>query len=138
MGKYDMVEQVAVGEAANQGEPGLRMVYEVMRNRAHRRGTDFKTEALRRKQFTAAARPDLTRFYESQPEEVRGLASQLYKETQADDYVPRHVSPEGYRPPDHYMTKGLFYSDKQPSWVKQDKFIVVEEVGDHVLLAKPK
>ena len=138
MGKYDMVEQVAVGEAANQGEPGLRMVYEVMRNRARRRETDFKTEALRRDQFTAAKRPDLTKFYESQPEEVRATANRLYQEVQAEDYVPRHLAPEGYRDPDHYMTKELYDSDKRPSWVDIDKFIVVEQVGDHVLLAKPK
>ncbi len=124
----DIVEQILVGEAAGEGEEGLRLVAEVLANRAGNRYT-LEEVATAPYQFSAYMRPDLTDFYLRQPKEVRDLARRLLQEVQTPGYEFRYPNVK------HYVTKDLWDrrdSPGAPSWLRKMKPVAI--VGNHVAL----
>ena len=125
----DIVQQIAVGEMANQGPEGMKLFYDTLVNRAAGKRS-LEEVATEPAQFSAFNRPDLTNFYLQQPVEVRTLANQLYQQAQQPDYQPTY-------PTKYYVTKDLWKNrnaPSSPSWLQN--VTKVGEVGSHVLLAE--
>jgi hypothetical protein len=132
--KPSLLEKIVVGEAANQGPEGMRMVLEVMRERALASGKSLEDVAVAPKQFSASAWTKLDEFYSQQPQAVRDLAGALVQDVNRAAYEPRHTRPTGYKPITNYVTNELYSSDTKPSWV--DKLSPAGRVGDHILLGE--
>lgn len=124
-----LIAAILLGEAAGEGEEGLRFVRDVMVNRARAQKKTLHQIATAPKQFSASARPDLAEFAEQQPLALRVLAHQLVMEGMNPKFQPTYPGIQ------HYTTTQFFENrGKLPSshWVHQME--PVQQVGAHVAL----
>ena len=117
------IKEIVGGEAANQGEDGIRMVLSVARNRAKRRGTDVYTELTRPKQFSAYGNKKLKNHY-------KPVEKTIDKWIDSDEDTVN-----GAR---NYMTKKAYnkFSKNPKHWAS--KMYISKTVGDHVVLKRKK
>ena len=124
----DIVAQVLLGEAANQGPEGLTMVADTMFNRAKAGKKTLEQVATAPAQFSAASRPDLAKFYATQPPALQDLATLLVQERRHPEFTPKYTT-------QHYVTADLW--DKRgtlPAKHWLHRMEKIGAVGDHVLL----
>ena len=125
----NIVAQILLGEAAGEGEEGLRFVRDVLVNRSRAQGKTLEEVATAPAQFSASARPDLAEFYAKQPTALQVRAQELVNEAQQPSFTPQYPEVQ------HYVTESLFARrDELPKthWLR--KMQKVGQVGHHVLL----
>lgn len=126
----DIVAKVIAGEAASEGEYGMRLVANVIQNRAKAMGINPRDIVLQRKQFSCLTFPDMMeRNYKDVKEIADKLASQIGN-------LPDEL--DGAK---NYVTKSLYRKVlKDPEWAKSKgldwilKMEPVKEYGNHVFL----
>ena len=125
----NIVAQILLGEAAGEGEEGLRFVRDVLANRAKAQGKSLEEVATAPQQFSASARPDLAEFYAKQPTAIQVLAQQLVNEARQPRFEPQYPDVQ------HYVTSDLWGKRKTlPSTHWLHRMDPVQTVGHHVAL----
>lgn len=128
----DPLVQALIGEAASEGETGMRLVLDTIYNRSQRRGKSLEQIVQQPYQFSAMQRPDLARFVQSQPQDVLLLALRLAAQARQPDYQPTY-------PTDHYVTSEFYKNRgqlKPDHWLHQME--PAQTVGGHVALQPRK
>ena len=125
----NIVAQILLGEAAGEGEEGLRFVRDVLVNRMRAQGKSLEEVATAPAQFSASARPDLAEFYAKQPTVLQVRAQELVNEAQAPGFTPQYPEVQHYVTSDLWEKRGTL---SQSHWLR--KMQKVGQVGHHVLL----
>ncbi|HAM41979.1 MAG TPA: hypothetical protein DCP69_11805 [Candidatus Omnitrophica bacterium] len=124
----DPLVQALLGEAAGEGEEGMRLVGDTIFNRARTKKKSLEQIIREPKQFSAMQRPDLATFVRRQPPDALEMAMLVAQQVRQPDYLPLYST-------QHYVTSELFNRrDRLPKrhWLNQME--PVQTVGRHVTL----
>ena len=125
----NIVAQILLGEAAGEGEEGLRFVRDVLVNRSRAQGKTLEEVATAPAQFSASARPDLAEFYAKQPTVLQVRAQELVNEAQAPGFTPQYPEVQ------HYVSSALWEKRKTlPASHWLHRMEPVQTIGHHVAL----